>query len=573
MAQTQKLQFIIDAQNNADATLKSVSGSLDKFKSNVDSMQPAFRKMALVGTAAFVGIVAGVNSAVQAYAEVERSNRQLEHAVIDVSKGTMEQVKAIDAVAQALQKKAGVDADSVKMGAAQLSTFGLQSESIVKLTKTLADFTVNQEGVNASADSYVQSANTIAKALNGQFGILEKSGIRFTEYQQNLIKTGTESQKVAALQEGLAQNLRETTDTIGGVDVATAKYNRTMEDIKENIGKAMVPVMEALSNAIMPLITQFSEWAEKNPELLKNIILIGGAIVGLVAAVGILGVALPAIITGFTLLLGPVGLVALAIGALIAVGVLLYKHWDDIKSGAIIVWEGIKGAITTALQAISDFFTSIWQGIMSFLTTVGYFIIGLFAMILDTIWPGWQEGFQQIADFFMLIWNGIKVFFTTIVAAMKVVFQSLYDVFKNIWESIVGVFDWAKAKVTGVFDSIKEGIQPIFDLIDRLQAKLDKIGGAVKGAFNAVVQKGKDVLAGRAIGGPVTAGRPYMVGENGPEMFTPNSYGRIQTAKSTAAGGGVNITITGNTFMGKEGVAEMIGDEIIRSLGLRMKLS
>lgn len=34
---------------------------------------------------------------------------------------------------------------------------------------------------------------------------------------------------------------------------------------------------------------------------------------------------------------------------------------------------------------------------------------------------------------------------------------------------------------------------------------------------------------GRATGGPVTAGRSYVVGERGPELFVPSSHGRIET--------------------------------------------
>src|SRR5215213_6315039 len=35
---------------------------------------------------------------------------------------------------------------------------------------------------------------------------------------------------------------------------------------------------------------------------------------------------------------------------------------------------------------------------------------------------------------------------------------------------------------------------------------------------------------GRATGGPVTAGRSYLVGERGPELFVPSSGGRIEQA-------------------------------------------
>ncbi|QTD57555.1 tail tape measure protein [Parasphingorhabdus cellanae] len=41
-------------------------------------------------------------------------------------------------------------------------------------------------------------------------------------------------------------------------------------------------------------------------------------------------------------------------------------------------------------------------------------------------------------------------------------------------------------------------------------------------------------LPGRATGGPVTGGRAYMVGEQGPELFVPTAAGRIEPSAGTA---------------------------------------
>jgi len=46
-------------------------------------------------------------------------------------------------------------------------------------------------------------------------------------------------------------------------------------------------------------------------------------------------------------------------------------------------------------------------------------------------------------------------------------------------------------------------------------------------------------LTGKAIGGPVQSGQPYMVGERGPEMFVPNQSGSIVPNKKM--GGGVTV--------------------------------
>ena len=50
-------------------------------------------------------------------------------------------------------------------------------------------------------------------------------------------------------------------------------------------------------------------------------------------------------------------------------------------------------------------------------------------------------------------------------------------------------------------------------------------------------------LPGRATGGPVAPGRPYVVGERGPEMFVPTSAGRIETGSNLGRERNVNVSI------------------------------
>lgn len=49
------------------------------------------------------------------------------------------------------------------------------------------------------------------------------------------------------------------------------------------------------------------------------------------------------------------------------------------------------------------------------------------------------------------------------------------------------------------------------------------IGGLLGGTLGALFG-----LPGRATGGPVSPGRGYLVGENGPELFMPTSAGRVE---------------------------------------------
>jgi hypothetical protein len=50
-------------------------------------------------------------------------------------------------------------------------------------------------------------------------------------------------------------------------------------------------------------------------------------------------------------------------------------------------------------------------------------------------------------------------------------------------------------------------------------------------------------LPGRATGGPVVAGRGYVVGERGPELFVPTAGGRVEAAVPVAGARDVRVTI------------------------------
>ncbi|MCL7744362.1 hypothetical protein LV476_05270 [Guyparkeria hydrothermalis] len=76
---------------------------------------------------------------------------------------------------------------------------------------------------------------------------------------------------------------------------------------------------------------------------------------------------------------------------------------------------------------------------------------------------------------------------------------------------------------------------------------------------------------GRAIGGPVSAGTPYMVGEHGPELFVPDSSGTVRSAQNSGQGMNVvnHFSITTPDARGmraaEERIAARVGDSIMRA--------
>jgi hypothetical protein len=77
-------------------------------------------------------------------------------------------------------------------------------------------------------------------------------------------------------------------------------------------------------------------------------------------------------------------------------------------------------------------------------------------------------------------------------------------------------------------------------------------GAALASGLAQVAQIRSQTYSGRALGGPVMGGQSYVVGESGPEVFTPSTTGNI-TRNSDIGGGGVtnvNFTIVANDTTG-----------------------
>ncbi len=104
------------------------------------------------------------------------------------------------------------------------------------------------------------------------------------------------------------------------------------------------------------------------------------------------------------------------------------------------------------------------------------------------------------------------------------------------------------------FEDLARVALSVLDQIARqvIHAGLDKIGvfggggGDPLGGLLSIAGAIFGGAPGRATGGPVTAGRAYRVGENGPELFVPGASGRIVAAGAVSGGRDVRVTINVN---------------------------
>jgi phage-related minor tail protein len=100
----------------------------------------------------------------------------------------------------------------------------------------------------------------------------------------------------------------------------------------------------------------------------------------------------------------------------------------------------------------------------------------------------------------------------------KVGFDDLKKVALSAMEQI------AQASLRNLFGSSSTGGGVGGSVIDGLSSLITSLFGS----------------PGRATGGPVSAGRSYLVGERGPELFLPSSGGRIEALRG---GGGRDVRV------------------------------
>jgi hypothetical protein len=143
--------------------------------------------------------------------------------------------------------------------------------------------------------------------------------------------------------------------------------------------------------------------------------------------------------------------------------------------------------------------------------------------------------------------------------------EDLNTIYNQIGTSITsGVLDSITAAVEGTKSLGESAAQVLKDISKQLirsgiMQLLTSLAGNDGVGFFSFLTGG---LGKRAMGGPVSAGSSYMVGERGPELFTPKHGGSI--VPNNALGGGstnvvVNVDASGSNVQGDQAQAKQLG--------------
>jgi len=202
-------------------------------------------------------------------------------------------------------------------------------------------------------------------------------------------------------------------------------------------------------------------------------------------------------------------------------------------------------------------------------TVIVDFVIPAFkawtTFLVDYIWP-------FLVNVFGPALTGLKNAFNTIkdaINANSTDLQPLFTLFKSVATFVrdtmgpaIGTvlkvaFEVLGVAISAVITGVSKVVNFLDDMIDKVKAfiKLVKDNPVVSGISGLIDR----VFGGaRAMGGPVTSGTSYLVGEQGPELFTPGRNGSITPNHSLGGGRGSVINLTVNGAIDPEGTARAI---------------
>jgi hypothetical protein len=419
-----------------------------------------------------------------------------------------EQAGEIERFAATADKSLGQSKQSAMDAAATFATFGQSaglggqdlsrfSTDLVKLTSDMASFgnTTPEEAIEAVGSALRGEAEPIRK-----YGVLlDDATLRQEAMRLGLVKTTKEaltpSQKVLAAQAAIMKQTSNAQGDFARTADGAANKQRILAAETANAsaaaGNALLPAWQKTLNVLVPLAT----WTGKHTNLVMGLT---GAILGILAITKAITVAqaawtaaqtASAVATkGVTLAMNaskvafashPIGLIVIAVIALVAALVLAYKKsatFRAVVQGALKAVGAAFGWLLKAGKAVFGWVSTHWQ-------TIAKVLAGPVGLAVR-----WVIGHRD-----------------KIVGAFKALPGKIKAVLKGLWDPIWTGFKYVINKVIGLWNRVAKIHLPGFS-----------IGGKQIGGGPILPP-----IPALAAGGIVTRPTLALLGEAGPEAVVP----------------------------------------------------
>ena len=329
----------------------------------------------------------------------------LGYALAGATKAAMEDEAAQVELARTLNISASATDAQIAATENMISKFSLASgiadddlrPALANLVRGTKDIEKAQEGLSLAMDISTATGKdlaTVSDALAKAYGGNMKGLKALSPEMAALIKDGADLNTVMDVLGGTFGGATAT--AAGTAEGQMKRFGIAIAEAKENIGAALIPVIEKA----LPLLTALGAWAQENT---TTFLVIAGVIGGLAAAIVAINVALKVynavqVITNALtavwnalLLANPITLVVLAVVALIAILAALYFKFDGVRKIVDTVFKAITTGVKFSFDAIKGYFEfvmGVYKSIFNGIAKLWNNTIGK----LSFEFPGWVPG-------------------------------------------------------------------------------------------------------------------------------------------------------------------------------------
>ena len=474
----------------SDFNSKGIDSAIREFKkleTAGEKAQFAIKKAAVPAAAALGALTYAAFDAVKAFAEDEKSATALATTLQNVTGATAKQVESIEDFITKTSFAVAVADDQLRPALGNL----VRATGDVTQAQTLLNLALDISAGTGKDLGAVSEA--LGKAFNGTLGPLKKLDPALTA----LIEEGASTGEVfKALSETFGGQAAAAADTTAG---RMEGLKIRMEEVKESIGEAVLPIVEEL----MPAFVSISDWASKNT---GKIVAIGTAIAGIGAVILITNGAMAAY----------AAVLAIVSAAQTIATISTYALYTALGITAII-------AIVAAVVLLASKFGFLSDAVDG-VKIMAEFMFNVYKQIFQWFVSNWPLLLGIIAGPFGLAVYAVVKFKDNIISIFKTIFGYTVDIFKTIADSIYQPFK-----------TVFNGIAELWN------STVGALGFTVPSWVPGIGGKGFDVpdIPMLAEGGIVTGPTLAMIGEgNGPEAVIP-----LSKLGSMGFGGGGGITV------------------------------
>lgn len=319
---------------------------LNAATSDIESGGSKVKKtMAGVGKAVAAGFAVGAavsfgKAAVGAAEESAQATARLDNVFKQMGDTTGKASQAAQDYASELSAQTAIEDEAIMSAQAMLATFGKVSNETARQAGIFDRATAAAADLAAAGFGSLESnATQLGKALQDPvkgLAALARSGVTFSEAQKEQIKSLVESNRHLEAQQIVLGAIE---GQVKGTAAATATESEKMKvafgEVQESVGMALLPVLQELA----PVLAKVAKFIADNSRVIVPLVAVVGGLVAIIKVATAVQIA-----WNFAMSANPIGLVVIAIGALVAAIVLLVKNWGTVTAAFNKGFAAIKSA-------------------------------------------------------------------------------------------------------------------------------------------------------------------------------------------------------------------------------------